>query len=77
MSEQKLTGEIMNKLPDTIEILCKMRVGEVGNVLESEDDEAEEERYFGLDENTHIMGWRRPNMQQNNQQQQQNHEMDD
>lgn len=68
----------MNRLPDAIEILAKMRVGEVGNVLQSEDDEAEEERYFGMDENTHIMGWRRPNVTQNlNQQPQQNNYMDD
>lgn len=40
-----------------------MRSGEFGNVLESEDEEAEEERFFGMDENTHIMGWGRPNIQ--------------
>jgi len=53
----------MNRLPDTIDIICKMRSGEFGNVLESEDEEAEEERFFGMDENTHIMGWGRPNIQ--------------
>jgi len=50
----------MNRIPEVIEKQCKIRVGEENNDIESDDDQAMEEKLFGLDENTHIMGWNKP-----------------
>ena len=39
----------MNRLPEIIERQCKIRVGEEENDIKSQDDEAEEEKFFGVD----------------------------
>lgn len=80
ITDKQVSSEIMNRLPLLIEKQCKIRVGDDSNDVESDDDLAEEEKLFGMDENTHIMGWNRPqlNQRQNQaQQQQQQQDMED
>lgn len=62
INDQNVGSEIINRLPEVIEKQCQIRVGEDDNDIQSVDDEAEEEQYFGLDENTHMMGWSKPKM---------------
>lgn len=59
IGDQNIAGAVMYALPELVRRLCKLRTEGEDQLNDAEmDDEAEEERFFGDDENSMMLGWK-------------------
>ena len=58
VGEQGVAAAVMQALPELVRRLCKLRTEGEDQLNDAEmDDEAEEEKFFGEDENSMMVGW--------------------